>query len=99
MTESQAYVAFNLTEKVGAATVAELSARAGSVAAAWEAYPKKVSRTGGAVDWEAEFAKAAKFGVQIVTPADKGYPKKLQGKSISVYFKSTICRVTPAKIS
>ena len=47
MTDRQAYVAFNLTDKVGFATVSELVARAGSVVAAWEAYPKKVSRTGG----------------------------------------------------
>lgn len=102
MTESQAYVAFNLTEKVGAATVAELSARAGSVAAAWEAYPKKVSRTGGAVDWEAEFAKAAKFGVQIVTPADKGYPKKLQGAPgapLALYVKGDVTALSKPSIA
>ena len=70
MTDRQAYVAFNLTDKVGFATVSELVARAGSVVAAWEAYPKKVSRTGGEVDWEAEFKQAEKYGVQIVTPPD-----------------------------
>ena len=102
MTESQAYVAFNLTEKVGAATVAELSVRAGSVAAAWEAYPKKVSRTGGAVDWEAEFAKADRFGVQIVTPADKGYPKILQGAPgapLALYVKGDVTALSKPSIA
>ena len=37
MTDRQAYVAFNLTDNVGFATVRELEAQAGSVAAAWEA--------------------------------------------------------------
>ena len=63
MTDRQAYVAFNLTERVGFATVEGLAESAGSVVAAWEAYPRKVSRTGGDVEWEAEFEKAEKFGV------------------------------------
>jgi len=79
MTESQAYVAFNLTEKVGAATVAELVGQFGSVVAAWEACPKKVGRSGGEVDWEREFVLAEKFGVRIVTPAEEDYPKRLRG--------------------
>ena len=93
MTDRQAYVAFNLTDKVGFATVAELVARAGSVVAAWEAYPKKISRTGGPVDWEAEFALAKKFGVAIVTPADEGYPRRLReapGAPLALYVKGDI---------
>ena len=65
MTDRQAYVAFNLTDNVGFATVRELADKAGSVAAAWEAYPKKVSRTGGEVDWEGEFKLAEKYGVAL----------------------------------
>lgn len=90
MTGRQAYVAFNLTDNVGFATVRELEAQAGSVAAAWEAYPKKVSRTGGEVDWEGEFQKAEKFGVEIVTPADAGYPSMLRnapGAPLALYVK------------
>ena len=79
MNDRQAYVAFNLTDNVGFATVQELVSKAGSVVAAWEAFPKKVSRTGGEVDWEGEFAKAGKFGVEIVTPADEAYPRMLRG--------------------
>lgn len=93
MTDRQAYVAFNLTDKVGFATVSGLVAKAGSVAAAWEAYPKKVSRTGGAVDWEGEFRLAEKFGVRIVTPADADYPASLRqapGSPLALYVKGNV---------
>ena len=90
MNDRQAYVAFNLADKVGFATVRELAEKAGSVTAAWEAFPKKVSRTGGAVDWEGEFARAEKFGVAIVTPADEAYPRTLRdapGAPLVLYVK------------
>ena len=93
MTDRQAYVAFNLTDKVGFATVSELVARAGSVVAAWEAYPKKVSRTGGEVDWEGEFKLAEKYGVVIVTPADADYPRQLReapGAPLCLYVKGNV---------
>ena len=93
MTDRQAYVAFNLTDKVGFATVSELVARAGSVVAAWEAYPKKVSRTGGEVDWEGEFMTAEKYGVKIVTPADADYPRQLReapGAPLCLYVKGDV---------
>ena len=93
MTDRQAYVAFNLTDNVGFATVSELAAKAGSVVAAWEAYPKKVSRTGGEVDLEGEFARAKKFGVEIVTPADEDYPRTLRtapGAPLALYVKGDV---------
>ena len=93
MNDRQAYVAFNLTDNVGFATVRELAAKAGSVVAAWEAFPKKVSRTGGEVDWEGEFAKAGKFGVEIVTPADEAYPRMLRdapGAPLALYVKGDV---------
>ena len=93
MNDRQAYVAFNLTDNVGFATVEELVAKAGSVVAAWGAYPKKVSRTGGEVDWEGEFAKAEKFGVEIVTPADEAYPRMLRnapGAPLALYVKGDV---------
>ena len=93
MTDRQAYVAFNLTDNVGFATVRELADRARSVAAAWETYPKKVSRTGGDVDWEGEFRKAGKFGVEIVTPADETYPPMLRdapGAPLALYVKGDV---------
>ena len=102
MTESQAYVAFNLTEKVGFATVSELVERAGSVVAAWEAYPKKTSRTGGAVDWEGEYRKAEKFGVAIMTPADGGYPSQLKGAPgapLALYVKGDVAALSRPAIA
>ena len=35
ISEREAYVAFNMAERIGSVTVAELAARHGSVAAAW----------------------------------------------------------------
>ena len=93
MTDREAYVAFNLTEKVGFATVEKLVAEAGSVVAAWESYPKKVSRTGGEVAWQAEFERAEKFGISIVTPGDADYPPQLKtapGRPLSLYVKGDV---------
>jgi len=93
MTESQAYLAFNLTENVGFAKVSELVKDVGSAVSAWEAYPKKVSRTGEAVDWEAELARSEKFGVTLVTPADDGYPSVLRtapGAPLALYVKGDV---------
>ena len=77
LSEREAYVAFNLLDKVGSVKVAGLVAAAGSVAAAFEAYPDKVARSGGKLDWEREFVLAKKYGVEIVTPGDAAYPPRL----------------------
>ena len=77
LTEREAYVAFNLTDKVGSVKLTELVAASGSVAAAWESYPQKVSRSGAKLDWEREFSLAKRYGVEIVTPADPSYPTRL----------------------
>lgn len=93
MTDREAYIAFNLTEHVGFATVEELSKTAGSVVAAWEAYPKKISRAGGAVDWQGELRQAKKFGVTVLTPADADYPKQLRtapGRPLALYVKGDV---------
>ena len=93
MTESQAYVAFSLTDQVGSVKVAELQSRFGSVAAAWEAWPKKVSRLGGEVDWAAEFTMAKKFGVTLLTPDDAAYPPQLLAESshpLALYVKGDV---------
>ena len=90
MTESEAYIAFNLTDSVGFATVEELARAAGSVVAAWEAYPKKISRTGGEVNWSAEIEKAHGYDVKIVTPADADYPQLLlsaPGRPLALYVR------------
>lgn len=93
MTESQACVAFNLTDHIGSARLAPLVASAGSIAAAWEAYPDKISRTGGEIDVEREYALAKKYGVEIVTLADEAYPARLKdtpGAPLVLYVKGDV---------
>ena len=93
MTDSQAYVAFNLAPDAGFARVSELAAAAGSVAAAWEAYPSKTARSGGEVDWEREFELAESRGTTILTPADKGYPDRLRsapGRPLALYVRGDV---------
>lgn len=93
MTEHEAYVAFNLTDQVGSVKVGELVAKFGSVVAAWDNYPKKVSRVGGEIDWQEELRKAARFGVTILTPADADYPDRLRdapGRPLALYVKGDV---------
>ncbi len=102
MLEREAYVAFNLTEQVGSVKVGQLAQAYGSVAAAWENYPKKVARSGGVVDWQAEFRKAEKFGVTIVTPADEGYPEMLldaPGRPLALYVKGDVAALSKPAIA
>lgn len=102
MTERQAYIAFNLTDKVGSATLAKLIARHGSAVAAWEAYPTKVSRTGGEVDWEREERLAKKFGVTILTAADDGYPERLRMMSsgpLVIYVKGDVSVLSRSSVA
>lgn len=102
MTDREAYVAFNLTEQVGSVKVGQLVEQFGSVTAAWENYPKKVSRTGGEVDWQAEFKKAEKFGVTIVTPADEAYPEMLRtapGRPLALYVKGDVAALSKPAVA
>lgn len=102
MTDREAYVAFNLTEQVGSVKVGQLVGEFGSVAAAWENYPKKVSRTGGEVDWQAEFRKAEKFGVTILTPADDAYPEMLRtapGRPLVLYVKGDVTALSKPAVA
>ena len=102
MTEKEAYVAFNLTEQVGAVKVAELAARFGSVAEAWAAYPHKVSRSGGEPDWEGEFKKADRYGVTLLTPVDEGYPQMLleaPGHPLALYVKGDVAALSKPAVA
>jgi len=93
MTDREAYVAFNLTDRIGSVGVDDLASRHGGVVSAWESYPNKISRTGETVDWADEFAKAKKFGVTILTPVDAGYPKILRetrGHPLVLYVKGNV---------
>ncbi|MBQ7667110.1 MAG: DNA-processing protein DprA [Kiritimatiellae bacterium] len=92
MTEKEAYVAFNLAGGYGSAKVAELAAREGSVAAAWESVRDAVARGGGNVDFAAEMRLAAKYGVAVVTPADGEYPAALlaaRSHPLALYVKGS----------
>lgn len=102
MTERQAYIAFNLTEKVGPATLAKLVASAGSAVAAWEAYPSKLARSGGEVDWAREEALAKKYGVMIVTAIDPEYPEVLRsetGAPLVLYVKGDVAALSKPSIA
>lgn len=102
MTERQAYIAFNLTEKVGPATLTKLIASAGSAAAAWEAYPSKLARSGGEVDWVREEELAKKYGVTIVTAIDAEYPevlKKETGSPLVLYVKGNVAALSQPSIA
>jgi len=97
MTDREAYVAFNLTDRIGSVGVGDLTSRFGSIVTAWESLTEKTSRTGGAVDWRGEFAKAKTFGVTIVTPADDGYPEILRntrGHPLALYVKGDVAALS-----
>jgi DNA processing protein len=88
MTEKDAFVAFNLTDQVGPITVEKLIFQYGNIVSAWENYPHKISRQGKAVDLEVEYALAARYKVQILTPVDEEYPpilKRAAGHPLALY--------------
>lgn len=93
MTEREAYIAFNLTDRIGSVTLGGMIAKYGSAVAAWEAYPKKISRAGGPVDWEAEVRLARKYGVVLLTAIDADYPeilRKTTGHPLVLYVKGDV---------
>lgn len=78
MTEREARIAFNMIPAIGAVTVARLAAEAGgSVAAAYERYPRKLDWEGREPDWARELERAGKMHVRIVTEIDPDYPPQL----------------------
>ena len=103
MSDRQAYIAFNLTDRIGPAKLERLAeAAGGSVAAAWEAYPDKISRTGGEVDVAAEEELAKRYGVKIVTPADEGYPARLRGvpgAPLALYVKGDVVALSKPMVA
>lgn len=89
----EAYIAFNLTERMGSVGVGRLVAQYGDVMTAWEAYGNKTTSTGAPVDWKRELEKAEAAGVQIVTPADPGYPPqlaKLSSHPLALYVRGNV---------
>ena len=102
MTEAEAYVAFNLTEQVGSVKVERLVAEYGTVAAAWERYDRKCSRSGGEIDWRGEFAKAKRYGVRILTPADGEYPEIFHdapGRPLALYVKGDVAALSKPSLA
>ena len=93
MTTRQAYLGFNLTDRVGGVTLQKLTAGGDNVIEAWQKYPNKVSRTGGEVDYEREEKLAKKYGVTILTPVDDDYPailKETPGAPLVLYVKGNV---------
>ena len=102
MTERQAHIAFNLTDRVGSAMLSKLSAAAGSAVAAWESYPGKVARSGGEVDWEGEERRAANYRINILTALDEGYPVRLKeapGAPLALYVKGDVAALSKPSIA
>lgn len=102
MTEKEAYVAFNLAGGFGSVKVEALAAQAGSVAAAWERQGAIAARGGGPVDSAAEMRKAAKYGVAIVTPADREYPEALlaaRGHPLVLYVKGSVSALSKPSVA
>ena len=100
--EREAFVAFNLTDKVGSVKLAELVAAAGSVSAAWDSYPDKLARSGGEIDWRREFAIAKRYGVEIVTPADPDYPPCLLEQTshpLALYVKGDVSALSSSSVA
>jgi DNA processing protein len=102
MTESEAYVAFNLTDQIGSVGVGRLVAQYGSAALAWENHPAKISRSGRAIDWRAEYDQAKTYGVRIVTAADAGYPAALRatrGHPLVLYVKGSVAALSRPSVA
>ncbi|MCQ2388280.1 MAG: DNA-processing protein DprA [Kiritimatiellae bacterium] len=79
MTESEAYVAFNMCDGVGWVRLAALLAKSGgSAVRAWNESGPHLDALGRSVDWAAECALAAKRRTTIVTMADAAYPAALR---------------------
>jgi len=97
VTDREAYVAFNLTDRIGSVGVDGLVERFGDVVSAWERYDGKASRTGGEIDWRGEFEKAGRYGVTILTPADSAYPEillKTRGHPLVLYVKGDVAALS-----
>lgn len=102
MTEREAYIAFNMTERVGSVKANYLIKEFGSLAAAWAAYPEKVARSGGEVDYVAEIKKAERYGVKILTPLDADYPeslKSIRSYPLAIYVKGEVSILKKLAIS
>ena len=92
MTEREAFIALNMVQDIGAATVSNGIAALGSASAFFSAGAARLAAVKGvghgraddfarafeAVDWRAELARAAESGVAFLTPVDEAYPPQLK---------------------
>ncbi len=92
MTEKEAYIALNMVQSVGAATVGNGIERLGSVVRFFTASAKQLATVKGissamaeelaasfaTVDWQSEIARAQSQNVKLLTPVDDGYPTLLR---------------------
>lgn len=104
MTEKEAYIAFNLTDRIGNVALVKLVSEYGSAAKAWEALPddKRVSRSGLAIDAERELKLAKRYGVAIVTPLDKDYPAILKSCArhpLALYVKGNVAALSQTAVA
>jgi DNA processing protein len=102
LSEREACVAFNLTDKIGSVGVGELAERFGGISAAWESYEGKISRKGGAIDVKGEFDKARRYGVRILTQVDDEYPdmlRKTRGHPLVLYVKGDVKALSMPSVS
>jgi DNA processing protein len=95
LTERQACIAFNLTDKIGSVSLNKLKQEFGSAAEAWEQLPeeKRVSRSGLPIDAEREEELAKRYGVRILTLLDDDYPPLLKSCSshpLCLYVKGSV---------
>ncbi len=92
MNEREAYIALNMTGKIGPVGVRALREALGSVAAIFETGPADWTRAAGIgretaaalaaardrLDWQAEMERAEREGVRLLTPVDPDYPAPLK---------------------
>lgn len=77
-------------------------AQYGSAVEAWEAYPNKVARSGGEVDWRREEALAERYGVKILTLVDDAYPVRLKespGAPLVLYVKGDVTALSTPMVA
>ena len=102
MTESQAYIAFNLMQNMGPRHLDELLARHGSAVAAWEAIPEHPAFDGREVDWQRELKRAAELGVTLLTPVDADYPPSLMevpAHPLCLYVKGSVAALAKPAVA
>ena len=104
MTDREAVIAFNLTDRVGSVTLDKLIAEYGSPSAAWEAMPpeKQVSRSGLDIDVKRELDLAKRYGVTLLTCLDDDYPAVLKSAPrypLCLYIKGSVASLSKKSVA